>query len=308
MKEFKHDDERLAALLGGRLDGPEREELMAHLLADDEDRQVFADTAAILQEAEAEDAAQALQAGERAVHAPVRKAAPPSTRSGWRGTPRRLVIFTALVGLVASVTLLSRGRAGPGETPLQVADRLALAELPPGRAEQTFGEPVRGGAGSERVLTPSESAQAGVLLVDLVVAVEARNEASMRQLVATLKRDYDPSASNLWDSIAAGAGGAPNTLEPLLQRATERLEALGDRERLRLGAWTEAAVLAAQGRNAAFFDDPATNRMLRRAGQLKEAPAAREAAESARAALRGESPNWAVVEAELTALRNAITR
>jgi hypothetical protein len=49
------DDERLSALFEGQVVGREREELLAHLAASDEDYDVFADTAEILRALEAEE-------------------------------------------------------------------------------------------------------------------------------------------------------------------------------------------------------------------------------------------------------------
>lgn len=49
------DDERLAALLAGRLLGAERDELLAYLATADEDYEVFANTAGMLREMEQED-------------------------------------------------------------------------------------------------------------------------------------------------------------------------------------------------------------------------------------------------------------
>lgn len=52
------DDEKLAALLAGNLtEKSERDRVLSHLSVADEDYEVFADTAGILREMEAEDAA-----------------------------------------------------------------------------------------------------------------------------------------------------------------------------------------------------------------------------------------------------------
>lgn len=96
MRQPEHDDERLAALLDGRLQGPEREALLAYLAAADEDFEVFAATAAILLAAEEQDA--------REAYSPHREMQPPSTRRyqrGWRRTPRwtRPAILSGLMVL-----------------------------------------------------------------------------------------------------------------------------------------------------------------------------------------------------------------
>jgi anti-sigma factor RsiW len=56
VKEPRSENERLSALLDGRLDERERGELLAHLSAADEEYRVFADTASILRELEEAEA------------------------------------------------------------------------------------------------------------------------------------------------------------------------------------------------------------------------------------------------------------
>ncbi|HEX5869668.1 MAG TPA: zf-HC2 domain-containing protein, partial [Longimicrobium sp.] len=56
MKEHRKDDERLSALLQGQLSGPERDELLAHLAASDDDYEVFNDAVEILGALEEQDA------------------------------------------------------------------------------------------------------------------------------------------------------------------------------------------------------------------------------------------------------------
>jgi hypothetical protein len=55
----KHDDQRLSALLAGRLEGPERDELLAYLATADEDYFVVVNTGLILRELEEEESAEA---------------------------------------------------------------------------------------------------------------------------------------------------------------------------------------------------------------------------------------------------------
>ena len=53
------DDQRIGALLDGRLDGVEREAALMDLAASEDDGTVFYDTAAVLREAEEAEAAEA---------------------------------------------------------------------------------------------------------------------------------------------------------------------------------------------------------------------------------------------------------
>ena len=57
MKEARHDDERLAALLDGTLNDRERQELLAELAASGDDYDVFVNMADLVQEMEDADAA-----------------------------------------------------------------------------------------------------------------------------------------------------------------------------------------------------------------------------------------------------------
>ena len=50
--------ERVGSLLDGRLSGPARDSALAEVAASDDDYEVFADTAAVLREAESEEQAQ----------------------------------------------------------------------------------------------------------------------------------------------------------------------------------------------------------------------------------------------------------
>lgn len=307
-----HDDERLSALLAGRLEGPERDELLAFLSTADEEYEVFADTAAILREMEEEEeAAQAETAGTRA-NVPHPELVPPTVRKSARRwptgrTPRRIVMLTVFAGLVAFGTFMFQRRPRAAEGPVQLATRMAGPALPPGQAVPAFGTLVRGRGGEGEDL--ARAARAGVLAMNLAVAVEARDVESTHLLAGRIKNDYDSRGGSALDSIRAHAGEPASGLRPLLRQATERLEALTDRDALRLGAWTEAALLAAQRRDERFFDHAATGRMLRRAEELESNPSARDAVRQVRAALEGDAGrDWGAAARGFAALRDAITR
>jgi hypothetical protein len=308
VKEINHDDERLAALLGGRLEGPEREELLAHLLANGEDYQVFADTAAILQEAEDEEAAQGQQPGEQVdAHPPFRDTVPPSARPGWRRrAPRWIAIPAVLAGLVVTGIFVSRGQQAAGE-PLRVAARLENGQrLPRGWSTDTRPWGGARGDGSTGTGIP-KAVQAGALLVDLAVAVRSGDVDDIQTLALKL-REYNPQASSALDQIAANPGASPTMLQPLLEKAESRLEERMDNEALRLGAWTEAALLAAGARDAEFFRTGPTQQMLRQADRFtRDDPGAQEALASVRTALPAErEPDWDVLAPSLRRLLGAM--
>lgn len=76
VKDTTIDDARLAALLDGRLDAAEREDLLARLSESDDDYLVFADAAAILREREGIEAIPAPETDEEDEPAPQRIAVP----------------------------------------------------------------------------------------------------------------------------------------------------------------------------------------------------------------------------------------
>lgn len=306
MKEPRHDDERLAALLDGRLNGPERDELLAYLAAADEDYHVLVETAAVLREVEEQDA-RGVGDGTPAL---AMESLPPSLTqraAGWRRAPRRFALPALLAGLVVLGFFAFRGRADDAGDPVGLAGQLAQATLPADVDAHFPWSAPRGGAAA----APSDeaAAQAGAMLAVLAVAVEARNADVTRLLAGQIQTTFDPRGGHDLRRVEQRAGEPADALAPLLERATRRLETLLDRDRgfLRLGAWAEAARLAAAQQDAAFFGTGDTREMLRRAGELTQGDAAAgQALARVRAALRGP-PRWDALAPALDDLLRAIT-
>ncbi|HLM68788.1 MAG TPA: hypothetical protein VK358_14710 [Longimicrobium sp.] len=311
MKEPRPDDERLSALLDGRLKGQQRDELLAYLAANEEDYDVFVDTADILREAREENA-QAEEPGELADPPPRRELSPPSVTKSTRGWPRRTprwaVISTVLVGLVVVGVFTSRAGAAGTAGPVDLVARLEHAGSPPagwmdGRSPRAW----RGtGTGGDN---RAAAARAGVFLVRLAVAVQARDSKTTGDLAAQMQR-FDRSGGTVLRQIVSQAGASPDTLMPLVEQATERLEEVLDRDYLRLGAWTEAASLAARTHDEAFFRSAETRKSLRRAERLtREDQRTRGAVEAVRASLPAEGPpRWNELNSSLTMLFTELTR
>lgn len=309
MKEPRNDDERLSALLDGRIKDPQRRELLAHLAASDDDLEVFADTAVILRQ---------LEEGARAEPPKGRGdlASPPSVRKrGWRSPARAGLATVGL--LVLAAVWVSRQRASALGDPVHLAARLEEPDsgLPAGWIDDPRWAAVRGGqppAQTQREHAVA-AAKAGILLTDLAVAVRAGDTTNTRILARQLRGRFEPGVGRVSPlrQIEDRAGAPAESLEPLLARATDRLEDQLGKDHLQLGAWTEAALLAARRRDAAFFRDDA---MLRRAETLTgENPFAhtavagvRAAVERVRAATAAETPAWSTLEAELATLLHAL--
>lgn len=301
MNEPRNDDERLSALLDGRVEDPQRRELLAHLSASDEDYTVFTDTAIILRQLE-EGAPAAPRPREAAA------SAPPGMRARrWRRVAPWAVPL-GIAALLAAVWVL-RGRASAADSPLHLAAQVDSSRrgLPPGWTDDRPWDVSRGsGAPRDRA---AASARAGAMLTDLAVAVRAGDAVRTELLADQVRSRFEPAAGRGTPlrQIAERAGAPPASLEPLLERATDRLNDNLEKDLLRLGAWVEAASLAAHRGDEAFFEAAASRRMLKRAGRLTARdPDARAALARVRAGLAAETPAWGAVSADLDALLAAI--
>jgi hypothetical protein len=304
--ERSNDDERLAALLDGKLDEGQREELLAQLMTSGEDYDVFADTAAVLRELEAQDAAAGgLAAG--AASAPVPPAAlPPSLRPGaprWRRASRWAVLAAVVVVIALAATLGGRRGLPSTADPVRLAARLENPGqgLPPGW--QPLGSSPRGGAETRE--RNARAVRAGALLVDLAVAVRAGDAPNTRLLAERLRSRYDRGAGpgSPFGQLSRRAGAPADSLEPLVSRATDRLGDLLGRDYLRLGAWTEAARLATKVRDEEFFRG--ADAVPRGAERLTAGnPAAAQALQRVKVALpRDGPPRWDALRPALDSLQ-----
>jgi len=310
VKQPRHDDERLSALLAGRLQGPERDELLAHLSTAEESYEVFTDTAAILRELEDEES------GARADSPPRVELVPPSlgkTARRWPHRPLRWIALAAVVaGLVALGVRALRGPGTPGGvSPVRLA--MSLEHAGPGLpfdaanpSRDIPGDLARGGGAAEP--TPEAAARAGAFLVRLALAVQARDSAATATLALQMQPRFDPQGAGALRRIQARAGAAPRELQPLLAQASGRLEARLGAGFVRLGAWAEAARLAARQRDAGYFRSADNASMLRLAERLTGDDAgARAAVAAVRRELDAERRDWSALERSLTALLEAIT-
>ncbi|HEX8452425.1 MAG TPA: hypothetical protein VF647_10030 [Longimicrobium sp.] len=314
MSDHESRNKRVAAFLDGRMDARSREDMLVHLAGSDEDREVAVGAAAILRQLEEEDAAAAASVEEpdsretAVIPLDTRRAEP--ARELRRRAP--VLQWLAAAAVLAGIALFS-GRAlqdrAAGE-PVRIAARLehGAEGLPAGWTERRPWTSARGDDPG-RALTPgarrASSARAGAMLVDLSVAVQARDAAATRVLAAQLAARFDPQGGRAGAprKITDSAGGSPERLRPLIGEATKRIEDRLDRDVLRLGAWTEAAGLAAARRDAAFFRDRSTRRILDRAGRLTQAdPSADAALKQVRLHLSADPPRWEALAPALDAL------
>jgi hypothetical protein len=299
LREPDIDDERLAALLDGRVQGPEREALLRRIAASDDDFRDFAETAAVLRETEADEAVPR--------RAPGAQAAPPSTRAarGWR-RPARWAALAVVLCLAASLALLARSWRGEPADPSRTAALLAApgAPLPAGWLDE---RPWSGTLGGDALSPGARAARAGALHVDLAVAAAARDTGATARLAAELGAlvsavPGSAPVAEAYAEVGRLAGEPSGRLAPVLRRAGEGAGALLGREAVELGAWAEAARIAAARGERSFFAQRASRDALRRAAALP--PPAGPQAERVRAALEG--PDRGALGPELDRLLRAL--
>lgn len=338
MSDAWNEDERLAAFLDGRLDERERTEMLADLAADDDAYEAFAGLASILRQVDEEDAraaaaAAAAGAGGALPDAEAREPVPggaislteriraradrPEQARAGRRVP--VLRWVALAAVCAGVVLAGRAwwpRPPAEGEPVRVAARLERVPegLPARWPEATPWATVRGNAGgASPEARIARAAHAGALLLDLSVAVQGRDAAETRLLARQIAERFDPRGGpgGALGGIVEGAGSPPERLQPLVRQATDHIaQRLGRRDALRLGAWVEAALLAAATRDAAFFRDAYTGKVLDDAARITAPdPPARAAVEEVRALLVGaDPPRWDALTSALRVVAGELAR
>ncbi len=315
MSDHESDDERVAAFLDGRMDARRREEMLAHLARSDEDRAVLAGTAAILRQLEEAGAAVPAEppvpvAG-REREETAEGVIPLDARRRTRAPLlRRMALAAAIAGIALVTGRALQSRASVAGEPVRLAARLehGARGLPAGWTERRPWTSARGedpGGARSDAERAARSARAGAMLVDLSVAVQARDSAATRVLATQLAARFDPRGGRGGPlrRIADGAGSSPERLQPLIGEATERIAERLDAAALRLGAWTAAAGRAAARRDAGFFRGGAARRVLDRAGPLTAAdPPARAAVQQVRLLLADDPPRWEALAPAIDAL------
>lgn len=302
MKEHGKDDERLSALLQGQLGGPEREELLAHLAASDDDYEVFNDAVEILAALEEQDA-RAAAAEEPAAVIPL-----PQPQRPWRPPVRWVAIAAVLASLALVSTLALGGRTPTGGDPVWLAAAVHTPGegLPKGWTDEPLWPGDRGDASSGGT-DQAMAARAGAKLVELAVAIRARDTASTQFTAVQLQGlQGGVGGATPLREIGRRAGEPPEVLEDLLDEARDGLaDRYENDDYLQLGAWTRAALFAAAARDSIFFRDPATLDMLGRAERITRDDDAAHAA-AKRVGDEAEALDWDALEVSLKTLLREI--
>jgi hypothetical protein len=291
--------ERLAALLDGRLGAGAHAEAMALLATDDAALAAYAAAAAVTRELEEEDAA----AGVTPLRPAARRASPLAGGRRW-GALAAVAAAVALAPLAWN-RMQPRGMDEPGA----LAERLAFAgttvpanwDPSPWGSTRSAGDP----------LTPrARAVRIGARLVELELALRGRDPGAARLAaqVSSLVVELPGSgpAISIFRQVQQRAGAPWSELEPLVEQGSEAAAALAGEDDVRLGAWLQAARIAAGREDIGFFRTRATEAALDR---LREDPATRASAERTRVLASSEgAPDWGALERELGATLQALGR
>jgi len=288
------DPERLGALLDGRLTGRERAELLARLAASDEGVEVFADALAVQGELEDEDRRAAGAADDPRV-LPFRR---PARGAPWRPGPR-LALAASVAAVAVGMAAWGLARRGAGDDdPGRYAALLARPGLPAGWDAAPW---TAARAAGETLDPRARAVRVGARITDLEAAAATRDSVAARRAAAEVGALLGAlpaagPATAVYDEIGRRAGEP----EAARERGRRTAARLAGEEGVALGAWAEAARLAAGRRDEAFFRARATRKALdRAAGDAALPPDARAAAERIRAALAASgAPDWGVLERE----------
>ncbi len=291
------DAERLAALLDGRLDERQRAEVVERLASSDDEFEAFVDALAVTRELEAEEAAAGVT--------PLR----PRARRRWWQRPggHWAAIAAVLVGLALLPVMWNRSRGPEMDDPGRFAARLEDrgAGLPPGldrspwRTTRGPGDPLTEQARAVRV---------GAGVTDLEVAVASRDPQA-----AEIAAEIDmllggvlggSGAAMYYREIGRRAGDGQPRLRPLMEDGRRAAAALLGDTLVAVGAWAEAARIAAARRDAEFFRSAETRTALEKADDVASLP------EPARAVVGriwsavapGEPRDWTLLERDATEL------
>jgi hypothetical protein len=319
----EHIDEEIGALLDGRLDERRRSELLARLATADEDYDVFADTASVLQEAEGGEVEDVPE-----MDLPEEEGAPrsapviplrPRRATGWRSPAVRTLAMAAMVAAVALVPVLrSRMNGGGWGDPRTLAVLAVSAGKPLPPPTDHPWRVMRGGDTSAS--ETGVAARVGALHTDLVIAASSAEvvDTLVSQLAYEVVRTVDgadlagsASVTGEYQEIAESTQWSPATLRERLAAARGLVMGFVDEDYFAAGAWTEAARVAARRENAVFFHAPESRRAVAHVADLEGLSGkGKTAADDLRSVIESEREiqDWTSLQEDLDTLLDELAR
>ena len=296
------DAERLASLIDGVLEDRERFALIERVAASGEDSDVLVDALAALGDLQADEPVSI--ASQSRVH---RASRLPHDLAQW-------IAIAASIAVVAGISLVwMRRRAPSTPNPTQYAVSLIASGVTmPAGWNDTPWTAARGGGSSSLLSPDARAVRLGARLTDLEVAARSSDTSATRYAlsIAALLDDVPAGApvASIYRDIAARVGmmhgeESQSRLIASLDSAAAAARQLPDVRRMELGAWIEAARLAAASSDAEFFNGRESREMLK---TLREPTAvdagARADAAGVQSGLSVQSPDWTIITQRLTAL------
>jgi hypothetical protein len=290
------DPERIAALIDGRLNAADRTALLAELEASPEAFEIYNDAVAALREGVTETAP-GIPAG----------ASPSRRMPRWFRTYAPVTALAAALAIAVALPLMRRaGRSG-----LEEPRALAALVEPTGDAttiwQRTPWNESRGSA--EALSARARGVRIGAFIVDLEVLARARDTSATRialQIASLL--DAIPAgavAASAYRSLASQGMGSASA--EALGSAASFAEQVAGVSAVRVGAWIEAARMAAAQRNASFFQSMKREDVERAIASVPALPASARSAFAELTRLLDASPrDWPAVENALSALLREI--
>jgi hypothetical protein len=293
------DAERLAALLDGRLDADAQADVLSRLATDDEALAAYAEAAAVTRALEEEDA----DADVTPLRPAARATAPSSGARRWGA-------IAAVVAAVALAPLAWNRMQPPGlQEPGALAERLATTgtALPAGWDPSPWGSTR---SASDPMIPRARAIRIGARLVELELALRGQDPAAARiaAQVAILLGELPGSgpAVSIFRELQERAGAPWAELEPWMEQGSEAAAAMAGEDDVRLGAWLQAARIAAGREDIDFFRTRTTDAALRR---LRDDSTTRSAAERIGTLASNEgTPDWDGLKRELSAAMRATAR
>ena len=286
------DPERLAALIDGRLNADERTALLAELEASPEAFEIYNDAVAALRE------------GDTASAASITTATPPARRAPrWLRAYAPAMALAAVLVIAVALPMMRRGGSSGLEEPRAVAALVGPAGDATTIWQRTPWNESRGPA--EALSARARGVRIGARIVDLELLARARDTSTTRialQLAALLEAiPAGGVAASAYRSLAAQGDVSPSG--DALGSAASFAERVAGVLPVRVGAWIEAARIAAAQRNAAFFQSMKREEIERAIESLPTPPASAKSAFSELIRLLDASPrDWPAVENALSAL------
>lgn len=293
MRDWPIDPERVAALIDRRLDEHKRQELLTRLASSDEAFDVFVDAVTVTWE---------MQSAGLATE-------PASEYPGRRWRPARWVALAAVLAGAVLIPLLwvTTPRASRGSDPERFVALLQDrgAGLP--FAWNDVPWPISRGS-ADQANPRAKAVRIGARLVDLELAVRAgdRSAGEVALEIATMLETVSGAAPAvaIYRELGGRSGEQPDRLDPLMERGAVAVVGLiAETDLLELGAWTEAARVAAARQDLEFFHTRETTDVLNRAVSLASLTGPeREAIRQIAMTARSETADWPAFERDLTEL------